>query len=228
MTDLTHAQRDLLGRAAADPDGGIDAPDDAKLIKTLIKQGLIISLPVAGGPSRLLISEAGSAALEASLGGEGTRDVDQTPTAAEPRAVASEPIVEAPAPAAEPPSKAAPGGKLGVLVALLQHPEGATLEAMVAATGWQAHSVRGAMSGSLKKQRGFAITSEKTGAGCVYKIVARGPSDGSGMDGAAFGHDVGPGQEGSWTALPLLRLHRRAAGAQGRSRVAGAVPGAGA
>jgi hypothetical protein len=171
MTHLTDAQRDLLGRAA-DPDGGIDAPDDAKLIKTLIKRGLIISLPVAGGPSRLLISEAGSAALEASLGGEGARDVDQLPTAAEPRAVCSEPIVEAPAPAVEPPSKAAPGGKLGVLVALLQQPEGATLVSMVAATGWQAHSVRGAMSGSLKKQRGIAITSEKTEAGRIYKIVA--------------------------------------------------------
>jgi hypothetical protein len=172
MTDLTHAQRELLGRAAADPDGGIDAPDDAKLIKTLIKQGLIISLPVAGGPSRLLISEAGSVALEASLGGEGTPAVDeQPPPAQELPAIASEPI-EAAAPAPEPPSKAAPGGKLGVLVALLQRPEGATLEAMVAATGWQAHSVRGAMSGSLKKQRGIAIISEKTDAGRVYKVVA--------------------------------------------------------
>jgi hypothetical protein len=65
---------------------------------------------------------------------------------------------------------AEPGGKLGQLVRLLQRPDGATLDDMIAATGWQAHSVRGAMSGSLKKKLGLDITSTKTEAGRVYRI----------------------------------------------------------
>jgi hypothetical protein len=41
----------------------------------------------------------------------------------------------------------------------------------MAATGWQAHSVRGAMSGALKKKLGLIIESEKAAAGRVYRIV---------------------------------------------------------
>ena len=51
----------------------------------------------------------------------------------------------------------------GVLVTLLRDEAGATVEAMSAATGWQAHSVRGAIAGALKKRLGFTVTSEKTG-----------------------------------------------------------------
>ena len=50
--------------------------------------------------------------------------------------------------------------KLDQIEALLLRPEGASIAGMMAATGWQAHSVRGAMAGSLKK-RGIAITSDK-------------------------------------------------------------------
>lgn len=64
-----------------------------------------------------------------------------------------------------------PGGKLGVLVGLLTREGGAHLEEMVAATGWQAHSVRGAMSGALKKKLGLTITSEKADGERTYRIV---------------------------------------------------------
>lgn len=63
-----------------------------------------------------------------------------------------------------------PRGKLGAVVEMLRRPEGATVEALSAATGWQVHSVRGAMSGALKKKLGLAIISEKTDAGRVYRI----------------------------------------------------------
>lgn len=66
---------------------------------------------------------------------------------------------------------AGPKGKLGALVALLLRPEGATLEAMQAATGWQAHSVRGAIAGSIKKKLGFDVASEKAEGGRVYRIM---------------------------------------------------------
>lgn len=53
------------------------------------------------------------------------------------------------------------GTKLAILVELLSRDDGATVEAMVAATGWQAHTVRGVMSGSLVKKFGLRIESEK-------------------------------------------------------------------
>jgi hypothetical protein len=42
---------------------------------------------------------------------------------------------------------------------------------MVAAAGWQKHSVRGAMSSGLKKKLGYLISSEKADAGRIYRIV---------------------------------------------------------
>ena len=61
--------------------------------------------------------------------------------------------------------------RIDILVDLLSRPEGADIAALVAATGWQAHSVRGALSGTLKARRGLAIASEKTPAGRIYRIV---------------------------------------------------------
>jgi hypothetical protein len=66
--------------------------------------------------------------------------------------------------------KAKPKGKLATLVEMLSRAEGTNLDAKVTATGWQAHSVRGSMSGSLKKAMGLTITSEETEAGRVYRI----------------------------------------------------------
>lgn len=91
------------------------------------------------------------------------------------KAQSATPVKAAKAPKAAPPiAKAAapkPKGKLATLVELLRRPDGATIEAMTAATGWQAHSVRGAMSGSLKKAMGLTIASEKTEAGRVYRVT---------------------------------------------------------
>ena len=53
--------------------------------------------------------------------------------------------------------------KLDRIERLLLAKGGTTIAAMVAATGWPQHSVRGAMAGVLKKKRGLVITSEKTG-----------------------------------------------------------------
>ena len=53
------------------------------------------------------------------------------------------------------------GTKQGKVLELLRRPEGATIAQLVKATGWQPHTVRGAMAGALKKRLGIAITSEK-------------------------------------------------------------------
>ncbi len=61
--------------------------------------------------------------------------------------------------------------KIEMVIALLSRPEGASLAALSEATGWQAHSVRGALSGALKARRGLTIMSEKTEAGRLYRIA---------------------------------------------------------
>ena len=64
------------------------------------------------------------------------------------------------------------GTKQAVLIELLSRAEGATLPQMTEATGWQVHTVRGAMAGALKKKLGLEISSEKqTGTDRVYRIT---------------------------------------------------------
>jgi hypothetical protein len=54
---------------------------------------------------------------------------------------------------------------------MLQQPDGASLDEIVAATGWQAHTVRGAIAGAMKKKLGLAVTSDKVeGRGRVYGL----------------------------------------------------------
>lgn len=68
--------------------------------------------------------------------------------------------------------------KVTQLVVLMRRPEGATLAQMQGVIGWQAHSIRGAMSGSIKKKLGLTIVSEKIEFGRVYRIVGAAADDG--------------------------------------------------
>ena len=61
--------------------------------------------------------------------------------------------------------------KLDLLVARLKKPTGATLADLAKATGWQPHSVRGAMAGALRK-KGMVVVSEKTDGIRRYRIAA--------------------------------------------------------
>jgi hypothetical protein len=63
------------------------------------------------------------------------------------------------------------GSKQAKLVELLRQAKGASLDEMVKATGWQPHSVRGVISGVLKKKLGLTITSTKDDRGRVYWIA---------------------------------------------------------
>ena len=56
------------------------------------------------------------------------------------------------------------------MIGLLQRPEGATLDEIASAMGWQRHTVQGLLSGALKKKLGLAVVSEKTDRGRLYRI----------------------------------------------------------
>ena len=82
---------------------------------------------------------------------------------------------ETPAPleaiASQPKQRA--GTKQAMLIEMLRRPEGGTMEEIMAATGWLAHTARGAMSGALGKKLGLVVTSEKDAVrGRVYKLPA--------------------------------------------------------
>jgi len=72
-----------------------------------------------------------------------------------------------------------PGSKLAQLIETLSQPAGVTIRDIMEATGWQAHSIRGAMSGALKKQLGLTIVSEVLGdRRRVYRIAPCKPKGG--------------------------------------------------
>ena len=65
-----------------------------------------------------------------------------------------------------------PGTKLAALVMALRRPQGATSLQLMLATGWQPHTVRGAISGMLRKKLGLSVTSEKRADGQrAYRVV---------------------------------------------------------
>jgi hypothetical protein len=136
---------------------------------------------------------------------------EPAPTAAEtaePKpaiAEAGDAAVETPAPLTEPDSAATPadsgpaakaeaeeptrkptpraGTKQAQMIAMLKRPEGATVEQIAEATGWQHHTIRGAISGALKKKLGLTIEATRTrevgpnktgakGSATTYRIVA--------------------------------------------------------
>src|ERR1700751_2498027 len=59
----------------------------------------------------------------------------------------------------EPQPDAKPSSKQDAVMAMLRRPEGATVDEVASATGWQRHTVRGVFSGTLKKKLGLTIAS---------------------------------------------------------------------
>ena len=72
-------------------------------------------------------------------------------------------------------TKAPAGGKLGQIIRLLQRAKGATIDDLTEATGWQPHSVRGAISGQLRKRHGLAVSATPDASrGLVYRLPKAG------------------------------------------------------
>jgi Protein of unknown function (DUF3489) len=68
------------------------------------------------------------------------------------------------------------GSKQAQVIDLLQRPQGATIDEIAAVMGWQRHTVRGLISGALKKKLGLSVISEKTERGRLYRISAGQPA----------------------------------------------------
>lgn len=94
------------------------------------------------------------------------------PKAASPEAKADAGEAMQPPPGRAAPSPALRRSRLDLVVGLLSRPEGATIPQIMAATCWQAHSVRGFFAGTVRK-KGYLLTSTKEGKEeRVYRIQA--------------------------------------------------------
>ena len=110
---------------------------------------------------------------------------DVRTTAATPAATATRGQPKTKRQAAPKPAAATEGRqtKQAILVSLLQRPHGATIAELVGATGWQNHSIRGAISFTLKKKLGLNITSQRDDEGgrvyCIAKPTKPNKASGS-------------------------------------------------
>jgi hypothetical protein len=71
----------------------------------------------------------------------------------------------------DPQSDAKRPSKQDEVIAMLRRAEGATVDEVASATGWQRHTVRGVFSGTLKKKLGLTLASAKEERGRVYRIA---------------------------------------------------------
>lgn len=187
MPKLTDAQLVILSAAAKRDSGSLlPLPKSLKMnkgaastvLKSLLKHHLAKECPATDGvePWRenedgtrvsLIITEAGLSALGVEAPGTGEHAAAKAKAPPKPAAG-----TQGRQKAATPAPQHRQGTKLAELSALLSRKQGCSIAEAIAATGWQAHSIRGAISGALKKKLGLAVTSEPVeGRGRVYRIV---------------------------------------------------------
>jgi hypothetical protein len=161
MTDLSKTQLVMI-LAALDGERRSPANKDAALKaigKSAERLGLNAEAVLAAAPG-LLDGRLDAEAWRAQL------TEPPMPPAEEPAAAAAETAAESRQP------RSREGTKEAQLIAMLRRPEGATIAQVIEATGWQPHTVRGAISGALKKKRGLEVSSQKNEAGeRVYRII---------------------------------------------------------
>jgi Protein of unknown function (DUF3489) len=68
------------------------------------------------------------------------------------------------------------------VIAMLQSSSGATITAMMKATGWQKHSVRGFLAGVVRKRLKLKLESTKVGDDRIYRIAGKGDNKPSAED----------------------------------------------
>ena len=194
MPKLTDTQLVILSSAAQRHDSAIlPLPKSLKVpkaaattvLKSLLKKGLLKERPAVadephwretrdGGHTALIITDTGLQAI----GVDADEKISKRSPSTKPKPRQRSRRAERKPSGAKPngrtsPAAVRPGTKQALLINLLKRKKGATIEEAVEATGWQPHSVRGAISGTLKKKLGLAVTSEKPGDGPRrYRIAA--------------------------------------------------------
>ena len=187
MTQLSDTQAIILSAAAQRPGRiALPLPDSlrggaaAKVVSTMIAKGLLQEVEVNarlgepiwretgdGHGTTLVATDAGLAAI-----GIEPDDADTArPSATE--GPPQDPAQDRNAEAAQSTRTPRAGTKQAALIAMLRASDGATIAEITTATGWQAHTVRGAIAGALKKKLGLDVSSEKVeDRGRVYKLPA--------------------------------------------------------
>ncbi len=124
----------------------------------------------------LIITEAGLRAIDGAPGAETEeKSASKKPQPKKRGGRAAKKAVTSKAKSKTSPPTVRQGTKQALLIDLLKRKRGATIDDIVEATGWQRHSVRGAISGTLKKKLGLTVESEVVeGRGRVYRIVEHG------------------------------------------------------
>ncbi|NEX48182.1 DUF3489 domain-containing protein [Pseudotabrizicola algicola] len=189
MPKLTDTQSLILSRAASRPGNlamplpeGLHGAAAQKAVTAMITRGWLEEVDADLRRGEPLWRETGDGhgttliATEAGLEAIGIEPVAASAVASV-RKANPQPDAE-PTPTTEAPGQPKPvairaGTKQAQIIALLQRPEGASIAEIVEATGWLAHSVRGLISGGLKKKLGLPITARKIDQrGTVYKLDA--------------------------------------------------------
>jgi len=98
---------------------------------------------------------------------------EQRTTAKKPASPSRRLLVKLATARASKPSVKRKTGKIETIIVLLRRPSGASIGELSKATNWQINSVRGAISGMIKKKRGLSITSEKRDGVRLYRITNR-------------------------------------------------------
>jgi hypothetical protein len=160
QTKLTDTQTTILKTAAARPDGNIE-PLPTNLrggARTAVIDGLLARGLVADADGHHLLTDAGYAAVgKRRPVPKGVQKMD-APDALQKLEATSHTI--------------RPGTKLAAIIDAMRHPGGATIAQMMASTGWQAHTVRGAISGMVRKRLGYEVVTEKGADGQrAYRIA---------------------------------------------------------
>ncbi len=193
MPKLSDSQLVILTAAAQRQDGAVlPLPRSFKvnkfaaatLLKSLLKKGLLKERPAAadephwretrdGARTALVITDIGLQAIRVDADEKTSKESPSTKPKPRQRSRRAERKRSGSKPNGRTsPAAGRPGTKQALLIDLLKRKKGATLEKIVAATGWQAHSVRGAISGVLKKKLGLAVTSERARGGSrIYRIA---------------------------------------------------------